>query len=288
MEQGIVRFLKSEDPLYEGAYLNKVRFIPKSEKGCDVWPLWLIHSGYLWEVRKRIPAGGRILELGCAGGSAYFAKRYQMIGLDLSYASLRLANGFYDTKIQADVAKGIPLPDQSVDAVISSYFWEHTAPAQKPEVLGECKRVLKPGGKLIFLYDVTTLNPLIHFAKKRNPDLYRKLFLDKDGHLGYQTPKANKDLFLEQGFKILEHKGMEKTVIQSPSVYEKLQHWNAWLKGFSKAGIFFTKPPWFYGYTAFVRIVDETIGRLLPITWSRVVMSICEKSEDKDIHRKRI
>jgi len=277
MEKGVVRFIEKPDSFYEGAYLNTIKYIPRTENWFSAWPLWLINSGYLWMVRKYVPAGSGLLEIGCASGVAYFGKRYRMIGMDLSLASLSRMVGSYETCIQADITRGIPLPDQSLDGIASSYFWEHLPHNLKARVLEECRRVLKPQGKLIFLYDVETSNPLIAAAKRSNPDLYKKLFLDQDGHVGYETPQKNKELFMKHGFRILEHRGMEKTYIQSSAVYEKLQHWNWKIKGVFLLVSAFGKKPWFYGYTALTRMIDETIGRLLPMSWARIVITVCEK-----------
>lgn len=50
--------------------------------------------------------------------------------------------------VQADIAKGLPFDDASVDAIWSSHFLEHLADVEVIPVLKECKRVLRPGGKL--------------------------------------------------------------------------------------------------------------------------------------------
>jgi len=65
---GVVCMIETPNEFYEGHYRNHTRFIPKSEKPWHVWPLWLINSGYLWAVRKWVPAGATVIELGCAGG----------------------------------------------------------------------------------------------------------------------------------------------------------------------------------------------------------------------------
>jgi SAM-dependent methyltransferase len=47
-----------------------------------------------------------------------------------------------------DLNKGIPHPDESVDAIYSSHFLEHLWPEQAEFIVQECHRVLKPGGTL--------------------------------------------------------------------------------------------------------------------------------------------
>ncbi len=277
-EQGVVRFLNQKDNFYEGAYQNQVKFISKNETWHAVWPLWLIQNGYVWNVRKYVPEGSVVLEMGCASGVAYFGSRYPMIGADLSFAALVEAAKIYETCIQTDVTEMIPLPDQSIDAVISSYFWEHLDPTIKPKVLEECYRVLRPRGKLVFLYDVETQNPLIRTMKNETPERYAELFLKQDGHVGYETIGQNKAYFLSQGFSVLEHQGMEKTWIQSSGVYRKLSQSRKNRKWFSFLAEVSGRRPWFYLHTALSRILDETLGRCLPQSWARIVMTVCEKA----------
>jgi SAM-dependent methyltransferase len=272
-----VSFLEKDDPFYEGAYRNRTNFLPRSEQLWHVWPIWLINSGWVWQVRKHVPAGAAVIELGCAGGVAYFGRRYHMIGTDVSRGSLEGTAKLYRVCLQADVAACIPLPDRSVDAVVSSFFWEHIPPSRKPNILGECRRILRPGGKLVFLYDVETENPLIRRFKQNNGSLYEKLFIEGDGHLGYQRPVENLAIFQEAGFRVVEHQGMEKTWLQSPSAYTKLAQFEtsgrrvlAWA---SRLG----HRPLFYPYTALVRVIDTLICPWLPVKWARIDLVVCEK-----------
>jgi predicted SAM-dependent methyltransferase len=48
--------------------------------------------------------------------------------------------------VRADVRKGIPYPDNSARFVYSSHMIEHLSRWQALELLGECRRVLAPGG----------------------------------------------------------------------------------------------------------------------------------------------
>lgn len=278
VDGGVVRLLEQNDEFYEGAYENQVRFIPRSERPWHVWPLWLINSGYLWAVRRNVPAGSTVVELGCAGGVRYFGTRYRMIGCDLSIASLRKLDGAYDARLQADATHGLPLPDESVDAVVSSYFWEHIPPEIKPHVLAELNRILRPGGKLVFLYDVETQNPLIRHYKEIDRALYDRLFLEGDGHVGYQRHREHVALFEEAGFRVVRHQGMEKSWILSPSAYTKLAQFGGGKRSrlwemASGLGC----QPLFYIYTALIRTVDTLVCPWLPRDWARIDLTVSEK-----------
>ncbi|WP_455387543.1 class I SAM-dependent methyltransferase [Petrachloros mirabilis] len=276
VEEGVIRLLGANDEFYEGSYENQVVFLPRSEKPWHIWPLWLINSGYLWTVRRLIPPGSNVVELGCAGGVRYFGQRYHMVGCDLSLSSLKKF-GWYERRVQANAAMRIPLPNGTVDAIVCSYFWEHIPPTVKPHILEECQRTLRPGGKLVFLYDVETDNPLIRQYKQTNSPLYRKLFLEGDGHLGYQRPLDNLAIFEKAGFRVVEHQGLEKTWLQSPSVYTKLAQFGtvggrlyAWAARLSQETLF-------YPYTALVQLINSLICPWLPADWARIDLVVCEK-----------
>jgi SAM-dependent methyltransferase len=277
LRRGVLHLMRDSDAFYEGHYHNHVAFLPRGEAPWQAWPLWLINSGYLWEVRRQVPAGSRVVELGCAGGVAYFGQRYRMIGCDVSRASLERTAATYATCLWADAQARIPLADGSVDAVVSSFFWEHVAPAHKPRVLSECHRVLRPGGKLVFLYDVATENPLIRRYRRSQPERYRELFIDGDGHLGYQTPAENRALFTAAGLDLVERRGLEKTPLQPASVYTKLALMAGPGSRAFRAAEALGKAPLFYPYTALLRTLDVAVAPFLPADWARIELTICEK-----------
>jgi SAM-dependent methyltransferase len=199
-----------------------------------------------------------------------------MVGCDLSFSSLKKLE-FYERRVQADAAACIPLPDNSVDAVVSSYFWEHIPPSVKPRILDECKRILKPGGKIVFLYDVETENPLIRRYKNANRGLYDKLFIEGDGHFGYQRPQENLAIFEKAGLAVVKHHGMEKTWLQGASVYIKLEQFGGALRRLFAWASRLGEYPVYYPYTAIVRLIDALICPWLPADWARIDLVVCRK-----------
>ena len=168
--------------------------------------------------------------MGCASGFAYFAHRFRIIGLGLSFTSLAQVAPLYETCLQADAVRAIPLPDASVDAVLSSFVWEHILPG----------------------------------------------VIDREGHLGWQTPAENRAAFESAGFQVVEQRGHEKTLI-SPFMYDKVRHWGGGLRALIAVGDRLRKKPWSQLYNDLVRAFDETVGRALHESWSRVLVSVCQK-----------
>jgi SAM-dependent methyltransferase len=277
IQRGVLRLLADDDAFYEGAYHNHVAFAPRGEAPWQVWPLWLINSGYPWLVRRHVPAGSLVVELGCAGGVSYFGRRYRMVGCDISGSSLASLAGTYSALLQVDATRGIPLRDDSVDAIVSASFWEHVAPSAKARLASECARVLRPGGKLVFLYDVETDNPLISHCRRGSPELYRRQFLEADGHLGYQTPDENQRIFRAAGLSVLEHRGLEKTPIQPASVYTKLATFGGRAQRVFRWAERLGQRPLFYPYTALLRTLDTVVSPWLPERWARIALIVCEK-----------
>jgi ubiquinone/menaquinone biosynthesis C-methylase UbiE len=101
-------------------------------------------------------SGRKVLEVGCGrGGGASFVKRYhhpkQMTGVDFSAKAVRFCQENYRIEglsfVHGD-AEALPFGDESFDAVInveSSHCY-----GSMPAFLREVKRVLRPGGDLLF------------------------------------------------------------------------------------------------------------------------------------------
>jgi SAM-dependent methyltransferase len=117
-------------------------------------------------------AGQRILDCGCGGGELALEltpTAAQVAAFDLSVESVRLMHtraamldrprpdGF------ASVMEHLPFDDATFDAVIGKSILHHVDVAA---ALAETKRVLKPGGRGIFIENQVT-NPLLRFARNK-------------------------------------------------------------------------------------------------------------------------
>lgn len=105
------------------------------------------------------PAGARVGELGSGTGmvTALLARAVGPEGVvwavDRQPASVartrrRVAPWPWCTVAQAD-ARRLPWPDQALDAVVSVAMIGEVPAADRAAVLAECRRVLKPGGRLV-------------------------------------------------------------------------------------------------------------------------------------------
>jgi len=97
------------------------------------------------------PGEGLCLDIGCGGG-LHFASVVRsgrsVIGLDVSRGQLEVAKRRITTLVQAD-ALHLPISNESVDIVISTYL--HTDVDGFDDVLQEVARVLRPGGRFIYI-----------------------------------------------------------------------------------------------------------------------------------------
>jgi SAM-dependent methyltransferase len=143
-------------------------------------------------------AGRReVLDIGCGRGE--FLALLQdgdrhALGLDLSDSMLDEARARGLPCLKADALEFLKQqPGASLDAVFSSQVIEHFEPTYLSRVIGECFRVLTPGGLLL----LETINPLSLFA------LSRIYFLDPT-HQRPLHPEYMRYLLENSGFSAVE------------------------------------------------------------------------------------
>jgi SAM-dependent methyltransferase len=89
----------------------------------------------------RVPAGGRVLDYGCADVPYrhFFAAGTDYVAADIP--------GNPDATLELNADGTVPLEDASVDAVLSTQVLEHVT--EPDQYLAECFRVLRPGGRML-------------------------------------------------------------------------------------------------------------------------------------------
>ena len=134
------------------------------------WPL----IGPLY--RRRVEAtiaelhgGESVLEIGCGYGVTFLElhRRYRRIyGLDLTADVAAVGKMFADRGIDVTLVNGsvldLPYPPESFDSVLLISILEHLKPEDQPRAFEEIRRVLKPGGQVV--YGVPVERPLMVMA----------------------------------------------------------------------------------------------------------------------------
>jgi ubiquinone/menaquinone biosynthesis C-methylase UbiE len=124
-------------------------------------------------------ATGRVLEVGVGSGLnlAYYGGQVEMVvGIDPSPRLLVIARrraaaaGVYVALVQGSAA-AIPLADQSIDTVVMT--WTLCSIADPSAALREMRRILKPGGKLVFVEHGLSPEPGVERWQNRMTPVWR-------------------------------------------------------------------------------------------------------------------
>ncbi|MBL0017912.1 MAG: class I SAM-dependent methyltransferase [Bacteroidetes bacterium] len=141
--------------------------------GLDYYGYVTRHDLRVFAERLQLTEGSEILDIGCGKGGPglWLAKELnlKLTGIDIISEAVDHANQFkesFDLQYPANFMVGefykIPLPDQSMDAVIS--FDSLWAAPNKVQALFEVKRVMKPGAKFLFTYwDLLSIEAIPYF-----------------------------------------------------------------------------------------------------------------------------
>ncbi|HYT75684.1 MAG TPA: class I SAM-dependent methyltransferase [Vicinamibacterales bacterium] len=102
-----------------------------------------------------------VLDVGCGTGTlAVLIKRLHpdvdVVGIDpdpkaLARAQRKAARARLSLRFDRGFADALPFADGAFDRVFSSMMFHHVHKEDKPRVLADIRRVLKPGGRLAFL-----------------------------------------------------------------------------------------------------------------------------------------
>jgi ubiquinone/menaquinone biosynthesis C-methylase UbiE len=118
-----------------------------------------MRRGDLLPYRKRLLAGakGRVLEIGIGSGinlPLYPVDLVEVVGVDPASRLLAKADGAakraaIPVRLVEGSAESIPLEDRSIDTIVST--WTLCTIPDVARALAEMRRVVKPGGRLLFV-----------------------------------------------------------------------------------------------------------------------------------------
>jgi ubiquinone/menaquinone biosynthesis C-methylase UbiE len=156
----------------------------------------------VYRARVLPAAQGRVLEIGIGSGlnlPFYGATVEQVIGLDPSPKLLAMAReAARRTSISLELiensAEAIPLYNRSIDTVVTT--WTMCSIPDARRALGEMRRVLKPGGHLLFVEHGRSPDPSVRRWQDRLTPLWRRV----GG--GCHLNRAIGELIEEAGFRI--------------------------------------------------------------------------------------
>jgi ubiquinone/menaquinone biosynthesis C-methylase UbiE len=150
---------------------------------------------------KRYGKNGRLLDVG--SGFGFFVakmknKGWEAVGVEISQKALDYATKVLGLTIHPGPLENLGFPDNYFDAVTGFYVIEHL-PFPKA-FLGECYRILRPGGLLLLRYPHTTpIKNLLHLFGVKN-----RLY-DLPAHLSDFSPKTIEQCLEGVGFEKGQH-----------------------------------------------------------------------------------
>jgi SAM-dependent methyltransferase len=168
------------------------------------------HSWLLADVYRRylgwlaLEPASRALDVACgAGGPALFLGRAcgcQVQGMDIQAAAIAAANEMareagLDARVhfqQGDASQPLPFADERFDALLCIDAINHLL--NRPRVLAEWRRVLKPGGRLLFT------DPAIVTGLVSSEELAIR---SSNGYFLFTPPGENERLLQAAGFALL-------------------------------------------------------------------------------------
>jgi ubiquinone/menaquinone biosynthesis C-methylase UbiE len=110
-----------------------------------------------------VPYGARILDVGC--GTGRWVRRYKelgfsSVGVDATFGMLRIARTNKTTDpLTVGMAQSLPFSDSAFDCLSDITVIQHISYDQQFKAIQEMVRVVRPGGRLIFMEVISGKDP---------------------------------------------------------------------------------------------------------------------------------
>lgn len=156
----------------------------------------------LSDFARRLPATGRLLELGCGAGepfARYFVDRgWSVTGVDFSAAFLALAARYVPqmTRVQADMREAQFEP-ASFEAVCAVYSLFHVPRSDHVRLFSRIREWLVPGGTFLFTYATRAYTGADRFDGT-------KCFMGRDLFYSHGTPAEMVADLVAGGLELVE------------------------------------------------------------------------------------
>ncbi len=213
-------------------YAEKGDYHRQLDKNWRFYPIYVAKMARVREQLAKLPSDAKIADLGCGEGILVEELRGQgrdAIGIDLNYES--------EAVIKDDITQ-TQFESESFDAILCLDVLEHLQFDDQVKALGEIRRLLRPGGRLI-----ATLPNLAHFSSRFSFLLLGRLLRtsEVERHPG-DRPIAEYIDLIEPHFVIEHRKGIFPTfplaLFLTVKIPSKMVGWHRFLN------TFFAVPGW--------------------------------------------
>jgi SAM-dependent methyltransferase len=146
-----------------------------------------------------IPAGGRLLDVGCADGALIRAAAGRVAGAVGIDPDAPAGSGLVRGSFPRDLADRGPYDVIAVLAV-----FEHVPDGERPAFVAACRALLRPGGRVVLTVPAPLVDRIVDALR-----LLRLLHgMDIEAHHGYQ-PEVTPGYFAAAGMRLVTHERFE-------------------------------------------------------------------------------